>query len=238
MAEIVTTTLFADANLKTYHRFEGNSLDETANNHDGTDTSITYGTGYGKYTQGALFNGTTSKIVTATNIGISGNAAFSMGGWVKLGSTTGFRCAVSWGNAGVALAAAGLGCNLNSAGDLGIAFAGSNSAFTAGSLIGTTDRVHIAVTKATGAINTTTKLYINGVDTALAGGASTNTPNITDGVINYGIFGAGGSNFWSGDEDDMFVFNDVLTAAEILTIYQERLNGGSPMFFGSGFTLG
>lgn len=228
MAELFTTALNSDANLKAYWRLEGNSLDETANNHDGTDTTITYGTAYGKYGQGATLNGTSSKIVTATNIGISGNATFSMGGWVKLGSTSGFRSAISWGNAGVALQAAGLGCNLNSAGDLGVAFAGGNSAFTAGSLIGTTDRVHIAVTKAAGAINTQTTLYINGASVALAGGASTSTPNITDAVVNLGIFGTGGSNFWSGDLDDMFIFNRVLTAAEILSLY---LGKGGPLFY-------
>lgn len=59
--ELESTSLRGDANLVQYTRFEGNSTATVGNT--GTDTNITYGTDYGKFGQGALFNGTSSKIV-------------------------------------------------------------------------------------------------------------------------------------------------------------------------------
>lgn len=79
--ELESSSLRGDANLLAYWRFEGNSLDETANNNDGTDTNITYGTAYGKMGQGALFNGTSS-IITTTDI-LDGQSTISFGGWFK-----------------------------------------------------------------------------------------------------------------------------------------------------------
>lgn len=67
-------------NLISYWKMEGNSNDSVDSN-NGTDTSITYGTSYGKIAQGALFNGTTSKISLPTSTNISGDFTVSM--WIK-----------------------------------------------------------------------------------------------------------------------------------------------------------
>ncbi len=76
---LYATSLFSDPNLYSYYRFEGNSNDAKGS-HNGTDSNITYGTPYGKFGQGASFNGSTSHI-TATS-SFSGNPAISVSAWV------------------------------------------------------------------------------------------------------------------------------------------------------------
>lgn len=50
-----------------YH-FEGSSLDSSGNGNNGTDTDISYGLQYGRFGQGASFNGSTSKIILPTGV--------------------------------------------------------------------------------------------------------------------------------------------------------------------------
>lgn len=59
--ELYTTPLFNNASLKAYYRMEGNSNDSKST-HNGSDTAISYGTAYGKFNQGASFDGATSFI--------------------------------------------------------------------------------------------------------------------------------------------------------------------------------
>jgi hypothetical protein len=86
--ELFNTTLFNDANLVSYWRFEANSTDSKDSN-NGTDTSISYSVSNGKFGQGAGFTAATpSKIVLtdAANLKQTGN--FTVLAWVKT-STTG-----------------------------------------------------------------------------------------------------------------------------------------------------
>jgi hypothetical protein len=87
--EILKTNLYPSTALKMYHQFEGNSTDTTANDHDGTDTDITYGNDYGVFNQGALFNGTSSKIVIVNHADLRPAGAFTLGCWVKNNVATG-----------------------------------------------------------------------------------------------------------------------------------------------------
>jgi len=66
-----------------YWRFEGNSNDSKSSN-NGIDTNITYGTSYGKFGQGASFNGTTSQIVLGTWFNFQ---QFTISLWVNPDST-------------------------------------------------------------------------------------------------------------------------------------------------------
>ena len=49
--QLADTSLFSDANLVSYYKLEGNSNDSKGSN-NGTDTSVDYGTAYGKFGQG------------------------------------------------------------------------------------------------------------------------------------------------------------------------------------------
>jgi len=73
--------LYTDTTLKAYYPLTGNSTD-VKNAHNGTDTAITYGAAYGKYGQGALFNGTTSKIAIASHADFQPAGNMSVGAWV------------------------------------------------------------------------------------------------------------------------------------------------------------
>jgi hypothetical protein len=68
---------------KVLWHMEGNSNDSSGNANNGTDTGMSYGLAYGKFGQGGLANGTTSKIVKATNLGIAGTGALTVCVWIK-----------------------------------------------------------------------------------------------------------------------------------------------------------
>jgi triacylglycerol esterase/lipase EstA (alpha/beta hydrolase family) len=75
---LYATPLFNDPNLVSYWPFEGNSKDWKGSN-NGSDTSITYGTSYGRFGEGAYFDGSTSKINLPTPT-LSGSA-FTLSAW-------------------------------------------------------------------------------------------------------------------------------------------------------------
>lgn len=68
-------------NLVAYWKFEGNSNDSVGSN-NGTDTSITYATDYGKINQGVKLDATTDKIALTSNFGI-GTGNFTFAFWVN-----------------------------------------------------------------------------------------------------------------------------------------------------------
>jgi hypothetical protein len=59
----------------------GDSNDSSGNAINGTDTSVSYGLSYGKFGQGALFNGTSSKISLGT--GLNATGSFTISAWFK-----------------------------------------------------------------------------------------------------------------------------------------------------------
>lgn len=71
-----------------YYRLNGNSTETSGSGRDGTDTNITYGVGNGKLSQGALFNGSSSKIVVASNSAFNlGSSDFTFKMMVKFGAS-------------------------------------------------------------------------------------------------------------------------------------------------------
>ncbi|NTW32175.1 MAG: LamG domain-containing protein [Bacteroidetes bacterium] len=83
----LTITIFTLCNnIVAYWKFDestGNAADAVGSN-NGTPTDITYSTANGKIHNGAGFNGSSSKIVTSSNISISGNFSFAC--WVNVAS--------------------------------------------------------------------------------------------------------------------------------------------------------
>lgn len=84
--ELFSTNFYSSSNLSAYYRFEGNA-NATIGGINGTSTSVTYGTDYGKFNQGASFNGSTSKIVLADNAIFKPTTAYSISMWVKFTTT-------------------------------------------------------------------------------------------------------------------------------------------------------
>ena len=60
----------------------GNSNDSSGNSNNGTDTDITYGQAYGKFGQGASFNGSSSKISLPDNFDF-GTSGLTVLSWIK-----------------------------------------------------------------------------------------------------------------------------------------------------------
>lgn len=75
------TSLIDDANLVSYWPLDGNSNDEAGSN-NGTDTDIAYSNSYGRFVEGADFDGTGDNIVVGTTGIPSGNSNFTWVFWM------------------------------------------------------------------------------------------------------------------------------------------------------------
>jgi hypothetical protein len=209
-------TLASDANLLVMYEMEGTPSPSRGviATYAITDTTVLYNAANGKFGKGRYFDGASSKMLTAGNVGISGNAAFSYMMWILPTAVNALQVICDSG-ANDALKAAAVCIDLTGAGDLGVAFAGGNSVTCTAGVLTAGIWQHIAVTKAAGAINTTTNFYVNGVNIALAAGAPTGTPNITNSVLTIGCSTVFGNLWYTGAIDDFMVFNDVVTGQEI-----------------------
>lgn len=160
---------------------------------------------------GYAFNSSNMRI---PNGGISGNAGFTIVAWLKPSAITAMS-PFCFGDSGVALAAAGLFTGVAGSGELSIEFAGGNTYRSATNQFYAGEEFCFTVTKAPGAIDTTTKMYKNGIDIP-AVTASTNTPNIADVDAYIGSFA--GVNRFIGDEYSIFLTDTAYTPTQIRDI--------------------
>jgi RHS repeat-associated protein len=79
--ELYQTSLYNDSNLKAYYRMEGNSTDSKGS-FNGTDSNMSYGSGNGKFGQGASFNGSNSQIQLGSGSIITSSNALWFHAWV------------------------------------------------------------------------------------------------------------------------------------------------------------
>lgn len=202
-----------ETNLEANWSMEGNSNDNKGSN-NGSDTAMTYNNSYGKYLQGALFNGTTSKILLSSAPSIQ-TPPFTWAGWIKVPSY-GVEYIIAGGTAhepNIFLDGAGK----IHFGDYGTADVAANTA------IGTGAFAFFAVTYQ----GTTPHFYLNGQPDG--------TPSFTftpvTGTFYFGDDGTG-SNRFTGDLDEWSMWSRVLSDAEILQLYA---SGGGMHFNGSIF---
>jgi hypothetical protein len=78
----------AGVNTKLLLHLDGNSNDSSGLGNNGTDTAVTYGTAYGKFGQGANFNGTSSEIIIADNASLQITNAFTICYWFSSANLT------------------------------------------------------------------------------------------------------------------------------------------------------
>ena len=171
------------------------------------------------------FNGTNQYVLGNSNLGISGNAAFTIGGWVKMNSLPGDYTSFIGNNS--------TGTNL---GGLAITmFQGRpaldfwNTRWRASSALNTNTWYHIMITKAAGAVSTTTKIYINGVEVAGALEGTDGTPNIANSAWVLGRFDS--TRYFDGNISSAVAYTRVLTAAEVLALYDAQKSKITPMLF-------
>ena len=200
-------TITANAGLVHYYTMEGNSNDNKGAI-NGSDTSITYGVDYGKFGQGASFNGSSSKISFASMDALS---TFSVSLWVKydaIGSmvsvfdksfngTSGFRI---W-----------TGTTWNA-----ILLSVGSTNWSVGSAQSTGTWLHYVLTYTGG----TALFYINGslIDTKTGLSLSD-----TSSTLMLGADYAGDSDWFDGSIDDVSIYSAVLTSTEISNLYNTNI---------------
>lgn len=223
--ELFNTTLFNDANLVSYYRLEGNSNDAKDGN-NGTDTSITYNSGNGKFGQGAGCNGSSSNIsvADATNLKITGN--FTLMCWVN------FSALPSSGNVDGFIA--------KRYNDSNIAGQGTNYDIFLLNNAGTYQLIGRTTPSGTGEISasynwsvstgtwymitltwdgSTLTLYVNGSSVATASGTGSLQTSTVPFLI--GARGNAGSPsvYHNGPIDDVAIFSRALSATEVSNHY-------------------
>ena len=219
--ELYSTPLFSDANLIAYYRMEGNSNDSSTSGANGSDTSVSYNSSYGKFGQGASFNGSSSRIQAATNTALNAaSAALSVSFWFYTTATGSERGVVDKGRDGYGAWSISLDTVTGY-----VSFrlvVGGNQRITSSVLYPTNAWVNIIVTYN----NSDAYIYQNGTQVATGhfiGGIGTNSVNLFIGSWNDG-------SFFTGYEDDVAVFNRVLTATEINSINNGLPTGGAFLY--------
>lgn len=219
--ELYSTSFFNDANLVSYYRMEGNSNDSKDSN-NGSDTAISYNASYGKFGQGASLNGTSSLITLNNGSNLKfGTGSFTISAWIYPTNVSagnqdwimdaeiaGGWCTIRVGNDGVLhfqIHGTGGDCNFASA---AVAFA--NNTWT-----------HVVCVMDRGTGYGT--IYINGAYSNT--GAVSGNPTIDQGPWKLGATDLSGI-FPVGYIDDVAFFNRVLTAAEVLSLYQTATIAG------------
>lgn len=163
-------------------------------------------------------NGSTHRYESSRNSGYSGDVRMSITAWINPDTVSTTRNVVYVGDSATTLAAAGLAVGSGGSGTLAARFdASTNGYTTATGVVAASAWQHIALTKAPGAINTTTKLYLNGVEVASAS-ASANTPNVTDAIVRIGS-NSGGTNRFDGKLNDVRFYDRVLPPALVWQMY-------------------
>lgn len=203
------------------------AADASGNGHTGTLTSMTtsgqdaaYNSGWTannrKWGAGAvMFDGSNDYIIGTDNIGISGNPTFTIESWFKV-NTLGDFGIVGFGDGNTSLAAGSM--YLGSNGSLMLAAAGANNAATVSGVIKPGNWYHAVIVKTPGALNTTTKIYINGQEYSVSGSGS--TPNITNLPVNFGRFPNYAGYYFNGIIDSTHIYSRALSVDEIISNYQ------------------
>jgi hypothetical protein len=204
----------------------GNSLDSSGNGANGTDTAITYGLQYGRFGQGASFNGTTSKI-HFTSRPILGATAITMSAWVNNVDTS--ARPIYWSGLG------GAGQD-----DIDFLLYWNNS-FINFSLWDSSGGMHYILGNTILATHTwynvigtwssgnIMKIYINGVDDGIS---SSVTPTWSGGIRNtattfdIGMFRS--SNYFYGSMDELIIENRACTQQMIDRYYAQSRGRYAP----------
>jgi hypothetical protein len=209
MAQLSSTSLFTDANLVSYYKLEDVSDSKGANTLTNTNTVAFNG---GKFNNGADFTSTNTnkKLAVSSNLGIAGSGAMSISFWVKPYTVASAQTYIFHNSTTTAdryLAVSIDGSNH-------LTFNGAGASDSATTFTNTSSFSHIVVTRSgAGAVLG----YLNGVQVAsLSVGGS----GVTTNELRIGVTAADGE-YASCIIDDVAIFSDVLTAAEVLILFRD-----------------
>lgn len=199
-----TLDVFGDSSCLALYKFDGNANDESGT-YNGTASNVTYTQSY--INDGGVFNGSSSRIQTPQHL--TGNPTFSVSMWVYPTAT-----GVFYANGAVT---AGPVNNT-----LHIFYDGGNSQFRIGRYgldfithTGITGSLwyHIVVTGNGSTVNS----YVNNGTVV----SSNQTLSIGAGETNFGKLNGHEDYYFGGKLDQFRLFNKVLSASEVATLYAE-----------------
>lgn len=218
-------TLASSANLKGYWEFNNNSND-VQGTYNGTDTAMSYTlTGALFSRKCAIFAGTPS-YVTATGLDTT-TSAFSVGGWLKTSSTNN-QMIINFGNNNAANSSFGIVMGNVTQGYLRCSDLNTGGGAVIGLQASNDGSWHHVVAQYAGGSGGATSLYIDSVSQ----GSSTWSGNVTNNNTVFGYNSVGSEQAYTGDLEDWFYFNRLLTQAEINYIYNGyQATSGHLLFF-------
>jgi hypothetical protein len=203
-------------NIASYWKLDGNSNDASGAN-NGTDSNITYGASYGKINQGALFDGTSSGI--DTHLMLTVGQSYSVSAWVKIPSVlTGSDVIfTAWDTSPKIF--------LLYLDNIGLHMQTSYNAVDYTYTFSPGTWYFVTATSNWDGTNYDNHLYINGTNVAENASGGSFGGGSLDSYIGYMFYNASpGANF-TGDIDELGVWNRALSASEVSQLY----NGGSGM---------
>ena len=196
--------------LLAYYKFDSDSTDSVGSN-DGTDTNITYSSG--KIGNGAVFNGSSSKI-NLSNITLTGD--FTVSFWFQLP----LSASSAWGSV-IASSTSPTGAisiynyvpYVGLVGIVGTLVTATNYTYLTPGVWS-----YITITRT----GSDTKIYINGVQNGNIGTCV--------GTVTYDIIGyyAQYNSYLEGTLDELGIWNRALTQNEIKTLYQSGVGKTYP----------
>jgi hypothetical protein len=205
------------ANSKSYPGSGTTWTDLSGNGNNGT---LTNGPTYSSANGGSLvFDGVDDYSENSSpNLGITGNSSITMSCWFydQRTSTATFQALFAYGNGPSAGDTFAIGLqNLN----VNMQFNGGNATNSSNNVYSLNTWNNVVVVKTPGAANTTTKLYLNGVELSIAS-STTITPNVVSRVIRVGRWtNDGAPSYFQGRVSNTQIYNRALTAAEVAQNY-------------------
>ncbi|MCL4405315.1 MAG: DUF2341 domain-containing protein [Patescibacteria group bacterium] len=225
---LVQNPIYNETGLVGSWHLEGNSLDSSGNNNNGTDSNVTYGAAYGEYGQGASFNGSSSGIslgAPSSLTSLSGSSIVQFAAWIYLKAvpTSGNRFYIirqgqestsMWGMS--VLSPDGTNAYLT----FRSAAPGQNGREQMSNTAITLNTWHFVTAEAQGGTATAT-LYIDGVQQSLTLADGSNANYVfSSSSANIYIGRDSSGNYWNGYIDEVRVYNRVLSSTEITNLYQ------------------
>lgn len=164
------------------------------------------------------FDGANDFVVDST-LGISGNAEVAISFWLywRSGSTG----VLGFGETAQTIRAFGAFVDLWRSGGISIETAGGQSAYNSAAAVTQNNWAHVVIQKTAGALRTTSQIAINGTIYNTNVG-SLSTPNFANLNFHIGRWANLASFYFNGRLDDIRVFNNVLTQAEITKLASRR----------------
>ncbi len=200
-----------------YYKLDNSSEDYSTGGNDGTDTNIEYR--FGRYGQAAVFNGSSSKIVTGFSL--YNISTVSLSGWVNLDSftSTPFNVSMVFGTTQTTNASQSVQVNSDGTVRFRLQDSTGENFSTTSTALNVGQWHHLAVTWDKTIDSGKLKIYIDGTEASYSatGNQTNNTNEVGDLVI-----GNQTSLYFDGKIDQVRIYDAALTSSQVTDLYNEK----------------